>query len=107
MSTIYNPLASTESLLSSEFGKGDNSIGTESAPSGLGTISPGSITDVLTGGAMSGASTAASLLNPFGGVSISRGVAIVLGLLLIGGGIIMFRPETIEDVRTAATAAAA
>lgn len=123
MSTIYNPLARSDSFLT-EFGgaaegaaTAGNGIQSESAPSSL-TLAPNlgsALSDALSGGVIpgmggiGGAPSALSSLLGLGvpGVSISRIVAIVLGLLLVGGGIIMFRPETVEDVRSAATAAAA
>jgi hypothetical protein len=102
MSTVYNPLAA--SFLTEFSGSSDNSTsGGESAPShsGLGGLGPINIPGLDSIPGLGGGS-ATSLLP-----SLSRVVAIVLGLLLIGGGIIMFRPETIEDVRGAAAAAAA
>lgn len=120
MSTIYNPLSSDSFLSEFSGAAGAASVGngitSESVPSALNVSSSGSaLSDALTGGVVpglgglgSGGSALASLLGlGVPGVSISRIVAIVLGLLLIGGGIIMFRPETVEDVRSAATAAAA
>lgn len=123
MSTIYNPLVGSDSFLT-EFGgaaegaaTAGNGIQSESAPSSL-TLAPNlgsALSDALSGGiipgmgGIGGAPSALGSLLGLGvpGVSISRIVAIVLGLLLVGGGIIMFRPETVEDVRSAATAAAA
>ena len=125
MSTIYNPLVSNSLL--TEFsglegaGSAANGIQGETVPTAL-NITPGSaslgseLSDALSGGiipGMGGIGGAPSALGSMLGLgvpgipSISRIVAIVLGLLLIGGGIIMFRPETVEDVRSAATAAAA
>lgn len=118
MSTIYNPLTGSTSFLS-EFSGGGNSIAGETAPSSLSTIAPGFGSPSGFGFPSSG-SGSTGFTNPLSDVNIlkwlvgggsalpvSRIVAIVLGLLLIGGGIIMFRPETVEDVRGAATAAAA
>lgn len=56
------------------------------------------------GGSALGASIPGSGSGP--GLSVSRVVAVVLGLLLIGGGILMFRPVQ-EAARTAGKAAAA
>lgn len=124
MSTIYNPLAGSDSFLS-EFsgaegaGTAANGIGSESAPSVLNVAPSGSsLSDALSGGIIPGMGisgpSVGNVLGAFGlgtgGMTpfpVSRIVAIILGLLLIGGGIIMFRPETVEDVRSAATAAAA
>lgn len=123
MSTIYNPL--TNNSLLTEFsgaegaGPAGNGIQPESAPSSLTVAQGGSLgstfSDALSGGGIPGLSapSVSNVLNAFGigsgssSIGISRIVAIVLGLLLIGGGIIMFRPETVEDVRSAAVAAAA
>lgn len=127
MSTIYNPLAGSDSFLT-EFGgaaegaaTAGNGIQSESAPSSL-TVAPSlgsSLSDALSGGVIPGMGgisgpSIGNVLSAFGlgtgGLTpfpISRIVALILGLLLIGGGIIMFRPETVEDVRSAATAAAA
>ena len=122
MSTIYNPLSS-ESFLQEFSGAGAggsaaagglNSIASESAPSSLG-VSSGSlgsaIGDALKSGIIPGmggfdATPALGLGLGLPGLSISRIVAIVLGLLLIGGGIIMFRPEIGENITSAAKDAA-
>lgn len=123
MSTIYNPLSSDSFL--QEFSNvgtsgaavaGRNSIPGESAPSSLG-VSSGSfgsaIGDALGKGGIPGMGEISSAASTLFGVatgtpalSISRIVAIVLGLLLIAGGIIMFRPEIGENITSAAKDAA-
>lgn len=122
MSTIYNPLSSDSFL--QEFSNvgtggaavaGRNGIPGESAPSSLGVSggSFGSVKDAIGSGGIPGlgeiSSAASTLFSAATGtpaLSISRIVAIVLGLLLIAGGIIMFRPDIGENITSAAKDAA-
>jgi len=107
MSTVYNPLASGEALLNS-FSTSlspspvpDNGISPESVASSL-NIAPGVGSIVNLGNNVAGAVAGGAV--GLGGLSISRIVALLLGLLLIGGGIIMFRPEIATEAVKAAAA---
>jgi hypothetical protein len=82
-------------------------IGETAPPAESTGLGSGILNEVLSGG------SPLSMLSPLGGGSatpftagsgVSRVVSIVLGLLLIGGGIIMFRPELGESAARVAAA---
>ena len=125
MSTIYNPLSSLPEGLNSpaDFSSSLTGLTAAEAPPSALSVAPAantpspsnldSLGDVITGalpnisGSQSATSISPSTLFNLLDFNLSRGVAVILGLLLIGGGIIMFRPEVGDTVRDAATAAIA
>lgn len=134
MSSIYSPLAGGEAALASAeqsllpvdyastVAQGNSSAGSSTSAGdevpGLGTapLGSGTLNNILSGGTPFGDLLKGS---GFGGVfggsngevmpgqsgsTFSRVVSVVLGLILIGGGIIMFRPEIGEAARDAVIA---